>query len=156
MGNRAFVCSVSKISKTRNCENVPRGRRTPERGLSLRDPPLGGYVSATPPKGTGRHRGPPRGGAPAPNRPETPFSITCYPFRTFSKLRNFQNFLIIFYKCGGFQRNLMILSRDIVQKPHFGPNWGPNLGQDIFFRKSGFVTLNRLLRANLMQKIRKI
>ena len=45
----------------------------------------------------------------------------------------------------------MIFSRDIVQKPHFGPN----LGQDIFFRKSGFVTFRDTLKANLMQKSEK-
>ena len=45
------------------------------------------------------------------------------------------------------QRNLMIFSRENDQKPCFGPvlgPFGPILGQDIFFRKSGFVTLNRL------------
>ena len=45
----------------------------------------------------------------------------------------------------------MIFSRDIVPKPHFGPN----LGQDIFSHL-GLVTLNRLQWANLMQKIKKI
>ena len=51
--------------------------------------------------------------------------------------------LIIFYYCWSFQQNLMIFSRDMGQKPHFGPILGPNLGQDFFFRISGFVTLNR-------------
>ena len=70
---------------------------------------------------------------------------------------NFQKcFLTLYSTFISFQQILMIFSRDIGQKPHFGPNLGPNLSQDIFFRKSSFVTLNRLLRANLIQKIRKI
>ena len=45
------------------------------------------------------------------------------------------------------QRNLMIQTRENGRKP---PIWAilgpfcPILGQEIFFRKSGFVTLNRL------------
>ena len=33
------------------------------------------------------------------------------------------------------QQNLMIFSRDIGQKPHFGPILGLILGQNIFFSK---------------------
>ena len=38
---------------------------------------------------------------------------------------------------------------------HFDPLFAPNRAKIIFFRKTGFVTLFGLLKANLMQKIRK-
>ena len=44
------------------------------------------------------------------------------------------------------QQNLMIFSRENGQKPHFGPNLGPILGQDIFFskiRKRHFTRLTK-------------
>ena len=44
------------------------------------------------------------------------------------------------------------------QKTHFGLKmgpFGPIYGRDIFFEKSDFVTFLDLLKANLMQKIRK-
>ena len=53
------------------------------------------------------------------------------------------------------QQNLMIFSRDIGQRPRFGPILGLILGQNIFFQKSTNVTFLDLFQANLMQKIRK-
>ena len=38
---------------------------------------------------------------------------------------------------------------------HFDPLFAQNGAKIIFFRKSGFVTLFGLLKASLMQKIRK-
>ena len=55
------------------------------------------------------------------------------------------------------QRNLMIQTWIIDQKPQIWANLGhifPNLGQIIFFWKSGLVTFFDL--ANLMQKIKEI
>ena len=48
----------------------------------------------------------------------------------------------VLYYFWSFQQNLMIFSRETGQS--FRPFWGPNLGQDIFLWKSGFVTLNHL------------
>ena len=57
------------------------------------------------------------------------------------------------------QRNLMIQTWIIDQKPRIWANLGPicpNLSQIIFFWKSGFVTFFHLLKASLMQKSREI
>ena len=56
------------------------------------------------------------------------------------------------------RQNPMHFEQENGLKPHFGPFLalnGPFLGQHIFFLKSKNVTFLDLLKANLMQKIRK-
>ena len=53
----------------------------------------------------------------------------------------------------------MRFERENDLKPHFGPFLaliGPFLAQINFSQKSGFVTFLHSLKANLLQKIRKI
>ena len=57
------------------------------------------------------------------------------------------------------EQNLMKQTQETGQKPHFGPDLGPRFARfragTFFFQKSDFVTFLDLLKANLMQKIRK-